>query len=800
MTTKLIKKLSYLKETTNQIKEALIQKGALIDEATPLRQYVKEIGSLKTQKNTKFALSSRPLKEKERAFIVPHFDASLKNKNGSLSGSFNGYFTTLTTSASFCYDTHLIMTKNSGYNNWRTFQIDKENQMFTPHIQKTESLIKDIVIPNPVQKKCIGGFYFQETDTNGYPTGTISYPSDGYNTSFNRSNMLWDSSGTYLVNLDSKTQGVDVLKLIQNEDNTFTYELVQKIDTSLMEDNSRTHAYAPADLNTPNSFCLFGRYIYQIDPATNALSMVDVGQLSLPVTGVILLYGKNYLVLKSDDTSTNPTITFLKATPLDETLAEQESFFQNPSNYTFEILHQEGYENVPTKPLFPSNGGYFSPITNVKDYFIRPLKEKISSLQDFEFCFTREASLTADETGLFYDEETFLSQGGKSETDYPVLYKKNPTTLLFEKEEVALPLRTYFLSEHGGGAFNHIEDTKEYFFKEGVLDTTTATTGTNRFYYETYLKNGTYTGYVSSGYQFSGKMFRTSTNSLSMHSSCCNIVNDEMISNLSSDQLYKIEDTGVFTTYTAEGKSYKTLYSFAIEKEGELFAIYAPTRGVDIEGELYKLTLHPETKTFTSEYVCPIKYTQERYYWHVARKLKTAPLLITTWGYCYGFYSGASDGVLRFVERQLPEAIYNYVSQCSVSYIQTFYDGSVALHQSNGRTLHFFLTWDEEMGTVSIKEGTQLDVFDPIEMAGEKLNTFFSPFKRYQFVRGSSVAQIRLSPFQNEAPKESDTAYHLESITTNNLSIYPTATTCQATGKTKTLPCGALLVEMETDF
>lgn len=800
MTTKLIKKLSYLKETTDQIKQALIQKGADIDNQTPLRHYVKEIDALKVHKNTRFALSKRPLKEKERAFIIHHFDKALKDKNGSLSGSFNGYFTTLTASASFCYGSYLIITSNSGSNNWRTFQIDTENQIFTPHIQKSESLIKDIVIPNPIQKKCIGGFYFKETDKDGYPTGTISYPSDGYNTSFNRSNMLWDSSGTYLINLASKTQGVDVLKLIQQEDDTFTYELVQKIDTSLMEDNARTHSFAPADLNTPNSFCLFGRYIYQIEATTNALVMVDIDQLNLPVQGLILLYGKNYLVLKSDDTSTSPTLTFLKATPIDETLALAETFFQNPSNYTFEILHQQAYENVPTKPLFPTNGGYFSPISNVKDYFIKPLKETISSLQDFEFCFTREASLTADETGVFYDADTFLSQGGKSENDYPVLYKKNPTTLLFEKEEVALPLRTYFLSEHGGGAFNHIGNLKEYFFKDGVLDTTTSTSGTNYFYYETYLKNGAYTGYVSSGYKFYGKMFRSSTQTLSMHDYCCNIVNDEMISNLNNNQLFKIEDNGAFTTYTAEGKSYKSLYSFAIEKEGELFAIYAPTRGTDVLGELYKLTLHPETKTFTSEYVCPIMYTQEKSYWHVARKLKTAPVLLTSWGYCYGFYSGASDGIFRFVEKQLPTAIYSYVSQSSIAHIQTFYDGSVALHLSNGKTLHFFLSWDEEMGTVSIKEGTQLDVFEPIEMAGEKLNTFFSPFKRYQFVRGSNVAQIRLSPFQNEAPKEIDTAYHLESITTNNLTFYPSAATCQATGKTKTLDSGTLLVEVEPEF
>ncbi len=798
MTTKLIKKLTYLKDTTRQINEALKQKGALIDEKMPFRQVVQEIEKLKTNKDTKFALSPSHKNTGERSFIIHHFDKALKDKNGSLTGSFNGYFSTLGASGMLLIGDYLIFTNTSGSNNWRTYLIDKQEKIFTPYQQKTESLVKDQIIPNPVQKNVIGGFYFKKTDLEGYPTGTLSYPANGVNSSFNKASMVWDSSGTYLINLAQKSTGVDVLKLVPQADEGFAYELVTSIDTASLLGNDRVHSFAPADNNTPNSFCLFGRYIYQINPQTGELSFQDMDQASLPTNGVILLYGKNYLVLKSEDTSTNPTITFLKATPIDETLAGEEAgFFQNPSNYTFEIMHQADYQNVPTKALVHANGGYFSPINNVKDYFIKPLNENPTSLQDFAFCFERETSLSDDVTGLFYDEETFISKGGSSDLDCPALYQKNPTTHLFEKEDAPMHLRTLFLSEYGGGAFNTTGNTKEYFFKDGQLDTKTNTNGSNYFHYELFLKNGAFMGYVSSGNTIYGKMFRASTQTLYLNDYCCNIVNDEMISNLNADHLYKIEDTGSFTTYTAEGVSFKSSNAFVIEKEGLLFAIHPTKKGVDVDGSLYQLTLHPETKTFTSLYVAPIKCTLEKSYWHVGRKLKTAPVLITPWGYCYGFYSGAEDGILRFVEKELPDEIYAYKEESPISYIQTFYDGSVALQLLNGKTLHFFLEWNEQTGTPSLKEGTTLDVFEPLEMNGENLNIIFSPLKRYQFVYSNNISQIRLSPFASLAPNEKDTAYHLEPISTNTLTTYPNASTCISTGGTKTIGESLLLTEVE---
>ena len=795
MTTKLIKKLTYLKDTTHQIKEALKQKGAIIDEKTPLRQLVQEINSLKTGKNTKSALAPSPLKTGEKRFIVKHFD-SLPHKNGSLTGSFNGYFANNSTSALFCYDNHLIATTSSGSNNWRSFEIDEENKIFTPKFKKTESQVKDVILQNPVHKKVIGGFYFKAEDNDAYPTGVISYPAGGVNSTFNRTQMVWDSSGTYLINVANKTTGVDVIKLVQNEDMSFSYELVQTIDTSTLEGNTRTHSYAPADNAVPNSFCLFGRYIYTIDATTNALSFLDINQIALPVQGIVLLYGKNYLILKSDDTSKNPTITFLKANAID-TSAQEKAFFENPSNYQFEVLHQASYQNVPTKPLYHTGGGYFSPISNVKDYFIRPLKESISSIQDFDFCFERETGLSADAEGLFYDAETFLSKGGTSDTDSMALYHKNPTTHLFEKEKAPFHLRTLFLSEHGSGTFNTTSYAREYHFKDGTLDTSSYTSGGNYFSYESYMKNGTVFGYVYSGNKYYFKMFRKEAQTISVHDYFCNFASDDLIGNLNNDDLYKIEDNGSFSTYKAKGTSFKTLYSFAIEKEGTLFAIHQSTKGVDVNGQLYRLTLDAATKTFTAEPVSPIKCSLEQSYWGLARKVKTKPILISTRGYCYGFYQGAEDGILRFVEKPFPAEILVHTQASSVSFIQTFYDGAVAFHLANGKTLHCFLDWNEQTGTPCLKTGTQLDVFEPNSIGGEKLNTFFSPFKRYQFSSNGNVSQVRLSPFQATAPQEAETAYHLEPLSSSTLSNYPNASTCLALDKSKTLTGGAKVQEVE---
>ncbi len=795
MTTKLIKKLTYLKDTTHQIKEALKQKGALIDEKTPLRQLVQEIDSLKTGKNTKFALAAGPLKAGEKRFIINHFN-TLDHKNGSLTGSFNGYFGNINATALFCYNNHLIISTASGSNNWRSFLIDEENKTFTPEFKKTESQVKDVIFQNPQHKNVIGGFYFKEEDSDPYPTGVLSYPSGGANSTFNSTQMLWDSSGTYLINVANKTTAVDVIKLIQNADGSFAYELVQTIDTSALEEKTRTHSFAPADNAVPNSFCLFGRYIYTIDPTTNALSFLDINQIPLPVQGVLLLYGKNYLVLKSDDTSKNPTITFLKAIPKEGAQQEQ-AFFENISDYEFEVLHQATYQNVPTKPLSHAYGGYFSSRLNVKDYFIRPLKESISSIQDFDFCFEREAGLSSDAEGLFYDAETFILKGGTSDTDGMCLYQKNPTTHLFEKEKAASHLRTLFLSEYGGGLFNNSSNAREYYFKDGTLDTSTSTSLGGSFFCESYMKNGSVFGYVHSGNRYYFKSFRSSIQSLSVHDYFCNFASDELISNLRNDELYKFEEAGQVSTYKAKDISFKTLYCFAIEKEGILYGIYLDQKGVDVNGQLYRLTLDEASKTFTGGLVSPIKCTMEQPYWSLARKVKTKPILVSTRGYCYGFYQGAEDGVLRFVERPYPAEILAHTQSTSVSYIQTFYDGSVAFQLNNGKTLHFFLDFNEQTGTPCLKEGTTLDVFEPITLAGETLNIYFSPFKRYQFAFNTNTNQVRLSPFQATAPKEEDTAYHLEKFTSSTFSYYPNASTCLTTGKSKTLANGTKLVEIE---
>ena len=354
------------------------------------------------------------------------------------------------------------------------------------------------------------------------------------------------------------------------------------------------------------------------------------------------------------------------------------------------------------------------------------------------------------------------------------------------------------LTEYGYGTFNSRTYPKELNVQENHIDTSLVSSGYGGASYDHFLKMGTHTCYTLTSDVFYGKTYLKNASSLKYHTSYCNQVNDEMLSNLYSNALYKIEDNGSMTTYTAlDQTTHKSFYSFVIERNNKLFCIDILGRGTEEHpAKMCEVFLNEKDKTFSFSEPQNIKSCLTQAIWNFAIKHKTKPILLTKRGYCYGFYEGADDGVLRFNEAPFPPQVQEQIELSAIKNIQTFYDGAVALQLNNGKTVHFFLDWDTSSPHPSVKEGTVVDVFDPILINEEKLNVYFSPFRRYQYVQSNAVYQVRLSPFYETCLSEKEASHHLENLSANLFERYPNASTVLATGREKTSH-GAKLVEVE---
>lgn len=780
MTTKLIKKLSYLKETTDQIRENLSKKGASITPTMTLRQVANEIDNLKTNENNATKHLSCVSNQKEKkAFLVPHFKAGASHL--PLLGSFEATISMYgTANVTFCHkDTFAIHQTN---NSFMVYQ-QTDNQTFKPLYTGSTSLVSE-GFSNPTDDDCLTTCYYKTTDTF-IPTGSLTYPSGGSGSSFYRSYLLWDASGTYLINTQNRTTGIDILKLNKAEDGTYHYTLANTFDTSTLERVGYNFHYAPSALTCPNTFCLSGRYIFQIDPETNALTYQDMQAVSLPVAleDGIIFYGANFFITR-DSSSTSATFTFIKATPIDEALAETEAgFWQNPSNYTYEILHQEEGVNLPTTPLHVDKWGYASSNKASKDHYIRPLKHKIEGMADFDYCLCNHAGTPI--YGVFFDLDVFISQNMASD-DAPILWQKNASTNRFEAEERLCTLKGgHYFSEYGYGVFYNGSSTREYHFENSQLSPTTFS-HYQGWTAEFFFKNGsTQATYSSSTLNI--KMFKTNGASLSVNPYRDIQINDSLISHLRDNKITRVEDDGSFTTFTAKGVTYGSSHHFVVEIAGQLIAICStgyPSNDSENGCETYLITLDEATKTFTStpNGICRLSLSST--YWNFARKIHNTDCYILKNGNILAPYQGSPDGVLHLMECKLPQEVLDKMGNDSTQYVQTFYDGSVALAlYSSKKTLLFFPAWDNQTGTLLLKEGTLVQEFDPIDLGEYKGYRLFSPFKRYQFSSYSNFYYIGYTPF-DDALDDQTTLTHIESVKTT----FPhSATTCTLTGKAETV-------------
>ncbi len=776
MTTKLIQKLSYLKETTDQIRENLLKKGVTITPDMTLRQVAMAIDTLKTTADTSFYLSSVTAQKGKKAFLVPHFKAGISHV--PLLGSFHSTIATNgTANATFCHkDTFAIHQTN---NSFLVYQQTKAGTFNAIHTASTS--LPSEGFSNPVDDDCLTTCYYKTTDSFA-PTGSLSYPSGGAGSSFYRSYMLWDASGSYLINTQKRSStGIDILKLNKAEDGTYSYTLVNTFNTSAFDRIGYNFYYAPSAITCPNTFCLSGRYIFCIEPETNTLTYQDMGAISLPITlnDGIIFYGANFFVTRNS-TNTSATFTFVKATPIDTALAKTEAgFYQNPSNYTYDILHQEEATNLPTTPLHVNKWGYASSNKASKDHYIRPLKHQIEGMADFDYCLCNPTATPL--YGVFFNENTFISQYTSS-ADTPLFWHKNASTNRFEAEECLCPLKGgLYFSEYGYGVFYNGSSTKEYHFENSQLSPTTFS-HYQGWTAEFFFKNGsTQATYSSSALNI--KMFKANGANLSVTPYRDLQINDELISNLKDNKIIRVEDDGTFTTFTAKGITYGSSYHFVVEIAGQLIAICSTgnsSNDATVGCEAYLVTLDEDTKTFTSTPNGRCKVSFKSTYWNFARKIHNTDFYILKNGNIIAPYRGESDGILHLTEFDLPQEMLDQMGTDSTQYVQTFYDGSVALAlYSSKKTLHFFPAWDTQTGTLSIKEGTSVQAFDPITLGSYQAYRLFSPFKRYQFSHIYDFYHIGYSPFEDTLDEEK-TLCHIESLKTT----FPlSASICTLTGQ-----------------
>lgn len=788
MTTKLIKKLSYLKDTTDQIRENLLKKGAPITSDMTLRQVAKEIANLKTTADTSLHLSHVTPQKGKKAFLVPHFKAG--SSHLPLLGSFHSTIAANgTANTTFCHQNTFAIHQTN--NSFLVYQQTEEGTFRTATLGSTSLLSEGF--SNPVDDHCLTTCYYKTTDTF-IPTGSLSYPSGGTSSSFYRSYMVWDASGTYLINTQKRSStGIDILKLNKAEDGTYSYTLVNTFDTSTLDQIGSHFYYAPSAITCPNTFCLSGRYIFCIEPETNTLTYQDMGSISLPVTlnDGIIFYGANFFVTR-DSSSTTATFTFVKATPIDTALAKTEAgFYQNPSNYTYAILHQEQATNLPTTPLHVNKWGYASCTKASKDHYIRPLKHQIDTMSDFDYCLSNPTNTPL--YGAFFNENTFISQNTNS-NNIPLLWHKNASNNRFEAEECLCSLKGgHYFSEYGYGVFYNGSSTKEYHFENSQLSATSF----NHYQgwsAEFFFKNGSTQATFSSS-TLNIKMLKANGSSLNISPYRDLQINDELISNLQNNKIIRVEDDGTFTTFTATGMTYGSSNHFVLEIAGQLIAICTTgnaNNDAEVGCAMYLITLDEKTKTFTSTPNGVCKVSLESSYWNFARKIHNTDLYILKNGNILAPYRGSADGILRLIEYDLPQEVVDKMGKDSTQYVQAFYDGSVALAlYSSKKTLHFFPVWDTQTGTLSIKEGTSVQAFDPINFGSHQGYRLFSPFRRYQFSQVYDFYHIGYSPFE-DALDDAKTLSHIESVKTS----FPlSATTCTLTGKAETVS-GATFCEV----
>lgn len=735
MTTKLNQKLNYAIESKNLITTALQKKGAKIDDKTPFRQFSQAIESLKTSSPNKDVLSSYTFQPGDKVMIQKN-QKNLPVQNGSFTANLVGDFITHVANFGCCYQDIIYL---GFYNStFFTYRFDRETQTIYPLRQRTTKIKSSVGERNPIHQNL--GLNYVLNPENKDVFSALSYPSGGNFSSFDLSYSFFDSKGDYLIQYNASNGLFDVLKLIFNEEeNTYSYQLIAK-QTLASSHNIAEFARASGDIHTSHTFALGGKTIFKINPNTNELSSFNILDIITDINNPdILLFGQNYLVLVSGSTYSRK-VHFIKATPIDETLAlNDEGFYDNPTNYTYTLLHEEATPNLKNEALCWNPNNIYSPINPHLNYYIHVAKEKIDDMADFSYEF---GSTTGDIIyGFYMDENTFISYAFKENASTRVspkicqLYKRTTPKQPFSTLEPTFNKACFFLNENGSGVFNS-SDTAFMHKLKGNTPQEITSTGVGVLSPATlFLKNG---GISASVYakKISYQMCPHVSSEISIRYGLSAVIDEEFVSNTYSGYVYYFPNTGSAIQLTFKEAISAQMSSFIFKYKNEYYFFdFLNTTGSNISGTVQKATFDIENKKIILGEAQTALASFNQISDDLIFKVKHQDLWITTT--CLFGLTQEENKTFHFKQIAFPTELVQAFNGKTPTYIQTFYDGTCGFLFEEGRTLIAHIEWDGFSNTASLKEGSSIQTISSNFVPYGTFYTYLSPFKVYKSIFNS---------------------------------------------------------------
>ncbi|MBO7243786.1 MAG: hypothetical protein J6V53_00695 [Alphaproteobacteria bacterium] len=738
MTTKLNKKLRYAVETKSLITKALQNKGAIVDEKMPFRALTTAIDNLQTQSPSKNILSAYPLPLGEKAMIQKH-QYDLPAQKGAFMGALKGCFGAQPYEFAFVHQDQLHL----GWYNGQilTYQLDKENHALIPlNIRKSTIKSTTYTFPNPGKTTFGSNYHFSPEKES--PFTEIAYPTGGNFNNFEPSYCSFDSKGEYLIQYNSYNSIADVLKLVYNEDEeAYAYEIIASIP-------QQNHPYyyvfnrGAGDIHTSNTFTIGGKTIFKINSETNEISSFSIE--NLPIEGEnfdlqkqdVLLFGQNYLILVNY-TGSQQIISFIKTTPIDETLASSdEGFYDNPTNYSYQIIHQETAKKMPPYALCHHAGDIYSPKQGELNYYIYPHKKRIEDMSDFSYEFgTSEDTITLV---AFFDANTCVSYGTRTlsntrvNTTLPVLFERENPTLKFNAQEPVFNLPCAALNEHGFGLFYYNGSHYLYDIINNKISSTAKHSVSNALVHNIFMKNGRAFGFIESEYFYLSMPGKSGSHTVIFRAGFKGVVDEDLLSNTLYNNLIYYSDTGEQITLTNNSFTTNNTYCFVFKYKGEYYFFdFNGKKGEKVSGTVQKVTLDIENKTFHLGEQQPAFGTFETQLHDFMVRIKTKDLLITK---SKMFGVKEEDHTLHFTEINFPDELIQSFEGKTPYLVQTYYDGSVGFLFDNGKTIIAFLDWDGKSQTAHLQKNKTIQTVLPPVTLNESFYTVLSPFKIYQSI------------------------------------------------------------------
>lgn len=735
MTTKLNKKLNYAIESKNLITTALQKKGAQIDDKTPFREVSSIIDNLQTQSPNKDFLSSYTFNQGDKVMIQKN-QKNLPLQKGSFTGNLVGDFIIHVSNFGCCYQDIIYL---GFYNStFFAYRFDRETQTIYPLRKRTTSVKSSVGKRNPIHQNL--GVNYILSPENEDVFSALSYPSGGNFSNFATQYAFFDSKGDYLIQYNQSNGLFDILKLIFNEEtNTYSYTLITS-QTLASSHNIAEFSRTSGDINTSHTFALGGKTIFKINPNTHELSSFNILDVITDIENPdILLFGQNYLVLVNGLTSARK-VYFIKATPIDETLAlNDEGFYDNPTNYTYTLLHEEATPNLPNEALCWNQNNIYSPINPQLNYYIHVKKERIDDMSDFNYEF---GSVSGDIIyGFYMDENTFISYALKESGSTKVnpqmclLYKRENPQHPFDALETTFQMGCFCLNENGAGVFNSSntafmgklkENNPELIKATGVGDLSPATL---------FLKNSALSCSVYAK-KLSYQMCPDVSEEISIRYGISAVIDEEFLSNTYSGNVYYFPNTGTAIPLTFQDTITSHTSSFIFKyKQEYYFFDFLNTTGSNIQGTVRKATFDIENKKIILGEVQNAFASFNPISDDLIFKVKHQDLWITT-TCLFGLIKDENNN-FHFIQISFPSELVQAFNGETPAYIQTFYDGTCGFLFEEGRTLIAHIEWDGFSNRASLKEGTSIQTISSDFVPEGTFYTYLSPFKVYKSIFNS---------------------------------------------------------------